>query len=152
MRARELESVVTWCLAACRESSAPRATFDELMEIVAGSPQWTADDLDAIRRRFIRQVLSAPGSPDSRLKRAHRHPTNGEFLASRRVASYFQPCLERCLRSDAPFEMLAKSLAALTQAPDWTADDRRELRMRVTKAILDRAAALPDDADRAEET
>lgn len=150
MRARELESVVTWCLETCRASSAPRATFDELMEIVAASPQWTAEDLDTIRRRFIRQILSAPGSPDTGLQRAHRHPTNDEFLASRRVASFFQPCFERCLRSDAPFEMLAKSLAALALAPDWTADDRRELRLRVTKAILDRAASLRDDEDRAE--
>ena len=48
--------------------------------------------------------------------------------------------------------MLAKSLAALTYAPDWTDEDRRELRMRVTKAILDRAASLPGDADRADES
>jgi len=53
MSAREFEAVVSWCLDACRESSAPRATFDELMEIVAVSPQWTADDLDSIRRNFI---------------------------------------------------------------------------------------------------
>jgi len=48
--------------------------------------------------------------------------------------------------------MLAKSLSALTHAPDWTAKDRRELHLRVTKAILDRAASLPGDADRADES
>lgn len=150
MSAREFEAVVSWCVEACRESSEPRATFDELMEIVAVSPQWTADDLDSIRRNFIRRIISAPSSLDIQFERARRRPTHGEFLASRRVASYFQPCLERCLHSDAPFEMLAKSLAALTYAPDWTDEDRRELRLRVTKAILDRAASLSDDADRAE--
>src|SRR5690554_2838120 len=103
MRPDETEAVVSWCLAACRDSEAPRATFDELMEIVAASPDLSVDDLDSIRRSFIRRILTAPADQDSLVR---PRCSVGEFLASHRVATYFQPCLERCRRSDRPFEML----------------------------------------------
>jgi hypothetical protein len=137
MSRENIDAVVSWCYATCRDSDMPRATFDELMNIVAASPDLSENDLGAIRRSFIRRMLAAPADQDAAV-RPRRVPAPGDFLASRRVASYFQPCLDRCLHSDRPFEMLSRSLAALARAPDWTDDDLRELRLRVTKALLDR--------------